>query len=435
MVIVLFGLVAMMSCKEPEGIGLDVLPAGEQMPTAWIDTFTIEARTVKYDSIPTSSITTAHLIGHFNDPIFGPVRSTLYTQLKLTSSNIDVGTSAEIDSVVLNMVYSGSYGSTDKLKGLMRFGVYELSEPLYEDSVYYSDTVSTYDSNPLAVVDFRPDLYTETEFFDGVDSITLPPSFRVRLTDDFGTRILNSGSLSSDEDFIQVFKGLVVRPEDQNLPSDHGSILYFQLLDDYSRVELYYHNSDGVQPPLHFLLARTNGKATYTHFEHDFPATIESAVADSTVAGAQTLYVQSMAGLRMKVKFPFLRKLNELGVVAINKAELVIPMDQDVITEHAYPSKLLVTGIDSADRAVNTIDVVEGPDYQGGFINETDGEYVINLARHLQSLINNPDEEDYGIYIVKGSNAVNGNRGVFNGPEHPDTTRQMKLRMTYTIIE
>ena len=140
-----------------------------------------------------------------------------------------------------------------------------------------------------------------------------------------------------------------------------------------------------------------------------------------------------MAGLRMKVELPFLKELNQLGVVAINKAELVVPIDETVVTPYSYPSSLQITGINEDGGPVFLVDFFEGSDYFGGTYDSENQQYVFNIARHIQSILNAPEETDYGLYISNSGNAVNGRRAVFHGTDHPD--RPLKLRMTYTIIE
>jgi len=421
---------ALVACEEPEGIGLDVLPAGEEMPIAWVDTFTVYVRTVTDDSVSTSNLSGTYLIGDFQDPDFGRVQAQLYTQFHLPSSNIDFGTGATIDSIILNLAYTGSYGSTDKLRGMQRFGVYRLAEDIYDSATYYSNVTHEFDPTPIGVKEFRPDLFSNV--YTGTD--TLPPSFRVRLDDAFGTSILNSSNLASNEDFLTEFKGLVIRSDMPSFSDGFGAILYFNMISAASRLEVYYHNFEDT---LTLGLVINEDCATHTSFDHDFPQAIVDAVQDSFNYQPDQVYIQSMAGLKMKVLIPHLRKLNDLGIVAINKAELVIPLDEDFESEFGFPSRLQLTNVDSGGFPLYTIDqIYEGVDYFGGAYDSDNKQYVFNIARHLQNLLLKPDETDYGMYVVNSGNAVNGRRAVFNGPVHPqDTTRRLHLRMTYTIIE
>ncbi len=422
-----FILLILNACKEPEGIGLDVLPSGQEMPIAWVDTFTLEARSVFDDSVSTSNLSGTYVIGDFGDPIFGRVQSQLFTQFLLPSSAYDFGEGATLDSIILNMAYSGSYGYTDKLRGMLRFGVYQLTDDIDDDSTYYSNI--GWNTDPVAVgqMDFRPDLYSSV--ITGED--TLPSSLRIPLSTSFGESILNSVNLSSNEDFLSEFKGLNIRSEDLSMPSGFGSILYFDMTSSLSRIELYYHNDTDTAQYLG--LEINEDCATHTAFDHEFSSTVIDAESDSIITGATRLYIQSMEGLKTKVEMPFLKELNELGVIAINKAELVVPLDASIDLEHGSPNSLKVTGIDSVGNSVFLIDFVEGSSYYGGTYDPVNKEYVFNIARHLQSILNAPEEPDYGLYVLNSGNAVNARRGVFNGPEHPDSP--MKLRLTYTIIE
>ncbi|MBP9152079.1 MAG: DUF4270 domain-containing protein [Flavobacteriales bacterium] len=433
-----FGLLIILitaSCKEPDGIGLDVLPEGEEMSIAWIDTFTIEVRTILYDSVQTSGLSSGtYLIGDFGDPIFGRVQSELFMQFKLPSTSVEFPSDAVVDSIILNLAYVGSYGSTDKLKGTMTFGVFELEDDLRNtstsDSAYYSTASHAISATPLAVHQFRPDLYADV--VSGYDTVPLPPSLSIRLDNSLGTRILQSNNLASNDVFLSEFKGLNIKPVDASMPSGFGSILYFNVANSYSWVRLYYQTSVADSLFVDFLTANTDG--VHTAFHHEYgPTAIESAIAGGTVTGAERLYIQSMAGTRMKVELPHLRDLSNLGAVAINKAELVVPLDSSVVAEFGVPNNLQVTVIDSAGNPIFPVDFFEGSDYYGGVYDSDKKQYVFNIARHLQSLLNSPEKEDYGLYITNSGNAVNARRGVFNGPQHP--TKPMKLRMTYTIIE
>lgn len=418
------------ACKDPEGIGLDVLPDNEQMPIAWVDTFTIEARTVRVDSVRTSGRGT-YVVGDFGDPIFGRVQSQLFTQFKLNAEPGPFSLDDELDSVVLNLAYSGSYGRIDKLRGTHTFGVFEIEDDLVEDSTYYSDDfVQNVSTTPLAVKTFKPDLLNNI----GTLRDTIGPSFRVRLDDQLGQRILASSNLSSNDVFSDEFKGLNIRSLSTAMPSDFGSLLYFNLESASSRLELYYHNNAENEDSLVYWFDIDNRNAIYTNVTHEFSIDIQNALDENQNVGDEKLYIQSLAGTRIRAYFPHLRQLNELGNIAINKAELVLPVNEDELDDFATPTILSVNNINAGDSALVIVDSFEpdGISYYGGAYDSDNKEYVFNIARHLQSILNEPDETDYGIYITS-LNAVDARRAVFNGPEHP--TRPMKLRMTYTIIE
>ena len=169
------------ACKDPELIGLEVLPEGEGYPVAWVDTFTVTVSTIAEDSIITSGLT-SYLIGEMNDPDFGISKSELFTQFRLPSTNVSFPNAPQIDSIVLNLAYAGSYGTVNKLSGFQRLGVYRLEDDINDTITYYSNVTHNYNAEPLAQIGFRPDLISNVVTNDD----TIPPSLRIRLDPAFG---------------------------------------------------------------------------------------------------------------------------------------------------------------------------------------------------------------------------------------------------------
>ncbi len=423
------------ACKDPEDIGLEVLPAGEQMGIAWIDTFTIEARTVDFDSVRTSSRGT-YIIGDFNDPIFGEVKAQVFTQFLLSTEGYEFG-AATVDSVVLNLVYSGSYGRTDKLQGLQKFVVSEVTEDLVarDELNFYSDDSYTIDqSNPLAEIEFAPNLLDDVP--TSVD--TVPPSLRVLLRKDFGQEIVDlaytTELMGSNDNLVSEFKGLNIRPTTTGTPSGNGGLLYFSMADVDTRLEVYYHSADDTS--YYFFEISEDGEI-FTAKDAVVSPTVENAINTGLTSGDEKLYLQSFAGTRVRVALPHLRKLNELGYIAVNKAELVLPVDQSSLDDFGLPEYLQIVSINEYDSAFSIIDVygelTTGIDYYGGQYDSDNQEYIFNISRHLQETLNDAGP-DYGFYITPVI-VMDGSRVVFNGPMHSGTGDSLKLRMTYTIID
>jgi hypothetical protein len=414
------------ACKDPELIGLEVLPEGEGYPVAWVDTFTVTVSTIAEDSIITSGLT-SYLIGEMNDPDFGISKSELFTQFRLPSTNVSFPNAPQIDSIVLNLAYAGSYGTVNKLSGFQRLGVYRLEDDINDTITYYSNVTHNYNTVPLAQIGFRPDLISNVVTNDD----TIPPSLRIRLDPGFGQEILNSTSttLADNAAFVAAFKGLAIIPENSGLAPGQGAILYFNMVSSVTRVELYYTDT----APKSLFLPVDVSSATHTRFTHEYPSSITSILGD-TAAGKNQLYMQAMAGLKVKVEIPYLNNLRNLGTVAINRAELVIPLADNDFSRYVPPISLQATGVDSANNSRFLIDFFEITGHYGGDYRSTTKDYVFNVARHLQSILNNPiTEPDYGLFILNSGNAVNARRGIFNGTAHAE--RAFKLRLTYTVIE
>ena len=69
---IIFAL-SLASCnKEPDLIGIDLLPDSDYLNLSFTDTSTIIAYTVREDSLRTDELS-ANLLGYMNDPVFGNV--------------------------------------------------------------------------------------------------------------------------------------------------------------------------------------------------------------------------------------------------------------------------------------------------------------------------------------------------------------------------
>jgi len=80
-----------------------------------------------------------NLFGTFNDPLFGKTTADFACQFRLTGypdSIKDISTKAQIDSLVLHLLYMENYGDTITPQ---RLKVYELASDLNIDSKYYQD--------------------------------------------------------------------------------------------------------------------------------------------------------------------------------------------------------------------------------------------------------------------------------------------------------
>src|SRR5438128_2241993 len=87
---IFFFFVLFSSCKDPEELGLEVIPSSDQLALLSTDTLTLMTRTVKEDSLQTYPVLnalgnslTSQLLGNYRDPVFGKSDASFYTQVKL----------------------------------------------------------------------------------------------------------------------------------------------------------------------------------------------------------------------------------------------------------------------------------------------------------------------------------------------------------------
>lgn len=435
---ILIILTSVFGCKDPELVGLDTINDTVGLGLQQVDTFTIAGSYFLVDSLETSNLT-SYLMGGMNDPVLGKVSSKLYTQFHLGSSNVVFPNDAVIDSVIIYLKYAGSYGKTDRFSGYQTVNVYELEEDIEESKTYTQESIHS-NGNAVGSIGFQPDLYNGSTLVYGIDTLELAPYLRIPIDNDYGQDILNAGStvLDSNNHFIERFKGLIFEPQVDDLSEGSGAMLYFDMPNPETRMRLYFHESGSGETGLYELFVGT-GAATHTSFHHEYPQSILSDTANESV-GEQNLLVQSVGGIGSKIRFPGLNSLTKDAAgndvsIAINKAELIFPIEAESFSEFSPPLRLGLEfiPIDTLDTQVPLIDeIFEDPSHFGGGLNASTLEYTFNVARQLQWFINR-DVEFPEILVYTENQEQTGYRAILNGTKHP--LRPIKLRVTFTRIE
>lgn len=417
------------SCKKktPEDIGLPILPGGDLLNASFTDTVTLVTHTVLDDSLRTDE-STPLLLGNANDPIFGVTKASIYTQFVLSKANPVFGTNPILDSAVFSVVYSSGqhYGPLTAQK----FKVYEVSEMLYKDSVYYSNRMKGY-STELGSAYITPNVTDSMT----VDSLRYPPHLRIRLDHDFFQEFLTGKDpsfYSGNSVFQNEFKGLYIASS-TGTPVGQGSILYMDMTHTYTRITLFYHNTTDTTS--YFFGIPSTTCARFSHFEHNYSGASEITMQLNSSADIQKdkVFVQPMGGVRTKVTMPFLMDLFKEGKVVINKAELIMSVDPttDTVNYPAHP-KLVATIADSKLGPVVMPDYFEGATYFGGDYNSSTKEYRFNIARYIQQVLSGK-RENQGLYIIANNRPTTANRvqlvgGSASLPYH------MRLKITYTPL-
>ncbi len=433
------------SCDESSVVGLDVQPEHDLLNVGYQDTTTIFTRTVKGDSLITdeSLITTGiGLIGKYIDPVFGTSTASMYTQVRLPSNltSISFGTSPVCDSVILSLVYEGTaYGKKDKKQ--QKLNVYQVTEALSTGATYHSNNTLSKSSTDLTASNGYLFYPRPTDSVTTVGGLRLKPQLRTLLDNTFGQLLLNNGvagNLSDNAAFQSLFNGIYITTENTTgLASEEGNILHFKMGE--STIRLYYHNSNATNNDSLFYDFSLGSVARFNHFEHDYTGAISdlsTQINSSTSLQNNTVYVQSMAGVKTKIEFPNLMNWVKDGGIGINKAELVINVDTSVVTYNidtfAAPSALILFGINDDGTSYVIPDAFEGSTYFGGTLLTGAVQYRFNIARYIQQVLDG-DRNNNGLYIIASNGAVFGNRAVISGGA-AGSIRPMKLNITFTKL-
>ncbi len=438
---VFFFIPLIFSCNEPDLIGLGVQPPSDKLNVKFSDTATISAYSMIEDSIR-SDETTYNLLGSYNDPVFGKTYASTYTQLQLSSNNVNFGNNPVLDSIVLCLQYKNYYGD---IKQSQTLKVYEITESIYKDSSYYS-TRKISIGDKIGEITYIPN-QEDSVVVNGINSA---PHLRIKLYNSFGQKILAASGtsyLSDNTNFLNFIKGIYLtsKPESEPLDPDNTAIIYYNLLSSssVSGIIFYYQNSD--EDSLEYRFDINEGCARFNNFEHynydNADISLKQQMAGDTLKGDSILYVQSMAGVKVKIKFPFIENFSQPNKIAVNMAELVLKVDNNDLNIDKYnpPLRLTLVRIDENGLS-NTIPDFPDPlnptnseiEYFGGFYDTSSKEYKFRISYYIQDLINGT-LKDYGLYLIVYGSAGQANRVILNGSKR--SINNMKLQLTYTEIK
>lgn len=406
------------SCKDPDELGLEVLPDSDRLNMVYNDTCTVITRTITEDTLRGDELS-SQLVGSYTDPWFGRHQAESYTQVLLQGTP-NFSTHEVTDSIVLVLFYKGYYGDTNTQQ---QVSVFRLTEDMYTDSNYYTNKSFATESTPLGTLFSYP--RPSTKVVVGTD--TVAPQLRIRLSNVLADSIValwGKPELQTNEAWRTYFKGLLVKTNEENT-TGKGCINLFDFFN--SRMTLYYHDTANVAKTYTWVL--TGAKSTrFTHDYAGFPAGLQ--LQDSTYADS-ICAVQGMAGLKTRLWLPYLNHLKDSGEIVINRAELKITIQAGSTTGYPAPSSLLFLVADSAGTSsILPADYYQSGGVYGGVI--SGGTYTFNISRHVQQILNGTTG-NYGFYLVVSGSSVTAARALLGSGKN--NVYPMKLNLYYTRLQ
>ena len=224
----------------------------------------------------------------------------------------------------------GKISEENKIRLLKAMEAFKLLMDVHGVTNYYACGTSAMReaSNGVEVIE---DIFEKTSvkinIIDGKKDTVMKvyPQIRIKLTDDFGKELLaKSGlvDLSDNTAFLNAYKGFYLTAK--NL-SGNGGVMSFDLTNaNRSYIILYYKNSTDTS---NFIFNINSVAANVNRYEHDYSNTKVQYQFTDTVQGQQNAYAQSLAGTRVRIRFPDLELRKDSNKIAINKAELIIPIE------------------------------------------------------------------------------------------------------------
>ena len=425
LVIVLSALV-FSSCTKKDDIGKEIVELpGDKLGVGFVDTISINTYSQRVDSFATSELRN-NMLGSYYDDVMGTTTTGFYTQVRMSSNNLEFGNNVVCDSVVLTLEYAFLYGKDTLTPQTIK--VYELDQDIYQDSVYYSNASFAVKSSEIGNQDIVFNL--QDSLYEGENKVHA--HIRLQLDNAFGEKILSKSGqseLSDNESFLQFIKGLYVVAEKKNTG---GAIVGIQLLSSFSRLAIFYHNDEDTLISNFVINENTARVQVFDHdgYQNASAPFISQVINGDTALGKQNIYLQPMAGVKTFIKFPHLMDYVKDKPVALNKAELVLNLDAMYEDFNGPPPEIVLVKKTQEGGLANIIDKEEGAYFYGGTYDESKKMYYFTITRHLQSILNGK-EGDYGMYILINGSGITPKRIIFGGP---DKSGGMRLRMYFTEV-
>lgn len=412
----LIALFLTVSCKKKDSnLGANALDPNSLLNSAQVDTFQLTTFTIEEDSVITDNAAFA-VLGSYNDPKFGTVDASFYTQLRLSGLNPNFGVVSTIfiDSTILGLEYAGWYGNLSQ----QTIEVNEVTESLHIDSTYYRLTNKTTSATNLV----EPGFENFTPNPDGITVIgadTVDTQLRIRLKNSLGQQLIDEAatgtSFASNESFLEYFKGLHVKVTNGAQASGDGGVFYFNLNDPLSKMTIYY-TQDGVNKSFDFLI--NSECADFNHVDIDNSGKLIQSVINDTVSGQKEFYAQAFKN-RAVVKIPGLSNIPKKSI--IHKAQLILPVQYQTNAKYS-PSYELSVAV-RIDNILSGIGVL-------GFYDNYKKQYTIDITNYLQALVS--EQLTTTELILSPRFFVNSaERIIFNGP-NTINKKTPKLVITYT---
>ncbi len=441
------------SCKEPDQIGLEQIK-GEKLGVDIIDipgiipgtkdSIYLLAHSVKEESVKTNKLT-LNLLGSILDPVFGSTTASIYTQIQLSTNNVNLGNAPGLDSLVLRLAYKSYYGDITTSQNV---NVYELSSGLSTDSTYYSYNDNTKNNKAAhysTIIGSKTNFVPRPNDTVKVNGVKIEPHLRITITDlEFIKKIFEASgtsNLANNANFVNFIKGLYITADPV---SSNGAIMYFDMYSAITGLTLYYNNTinDTVKHSSYNFTINSNC-VIFNSYNHDYSASTQPQFLkqlinspQDTILGNQALYLQAMGGVKTKILFPGIMKLKNNGNIAINKAELIIRANLTDPTNATYtsPPQLVLLRSTSSGTLILPPDILQGANYFGGIYDSQKKEYRFRLTFYIQDLLNGNIKGDKGLYLSVDGASYNAQRIVLNGIKPTETSRNLKLQITYTNL-
>jgi hypothetical protein len=381
-------------------LGENLIPAVDNIHT--FDT-SYSVIAVNYDSTACDTIHRADLqaLGIIlNDPLFGSTRANIYCEFKPEYFPYNFPTadanSIEIDSAVMVLKYSHSFGDTNMLQ---KVNVYQLSDSFNLATSYTTCRILDYNSS---------DLLGQKTFYPSVlkDSVhaykeEAANQLRIPISQSLIQNFINDSAqiFKSENDFINYFKGFAVVPDE----STGGNALnYFDFTT--SRLSIYMRYKNGGTADTNVVNFALSGYSGLSNsIVRNYGSSEITNHLSQPASGDSLVFIQTSPGTYAILTVPALTGLSNR---VINSAEIIVDQaySPNSLNDIFSPPANLYVQI--KDPSINNgkyipipcdfsaSELQSGFQYMGGQMKTTTNssgqsiaEYHLNITRFVQSIV------------------------------------------------
>lgn len=409
-------------------VGSDYLAVNNKV--VLVDTVTVDMSTINIDSLLTSSQSRI-LVGNYDDPIFGKVKSNSYFQLSGTTYALKSGGSDTeaanlvFDSISMILKYDNYYyGDTTQVQ---KFDIHRLTQrvkPNTDDSNFYNSSTLSYSNESLGTISYKPRPKEK-------DSIN------IKMSNAFGEGIfqkIKSREVTDFDTFTEYLKGLVLVPSTSN-PS---SVIGFHT--STSKIRLYYSKYKSDKEDSYYIdFSVLDIAKQFNSISSDKTGTliqnlpVSSSKLSSSLTNKQG-FIQSGTGVACRIDFPNIKQLKYISSSgAIVDAQLFLkPVNNSYSEKYPLADSLRVYVADNLNRLSSPLLNSAGSSVYG-ILNKKSDEfnenlgYTVSLGNFLQKeMLKTSDSRSSLILMLPGiSKSVN--RIVLGDQKHLENKIQLKI--------
>lgn len=431
----LLSLTVLISCRKQGDFDIGSKAQDSNIGVQFTDTLTLNNSTLLLNDSIVSARADYLSFGGYNDPDqFGKIYNEAYFSLALAYPNADYS-GVIVDSANLYMYYTAAYGDTLSSQDLE---VHRITTQL-DASVPY-ETTSNF-------VTYSPNVIGERTGFQARPATS--PTVRIPLTNAFASTLLNFANNKSNVDFQNLFYGLVIKPKNNSV----ASAITASYSDSPTRTRLtVYYKRGQVRDSTIFSIQRS--PSSFNRVIADRSGTNLSALVSNgnKIDEATTnnrCYFQSGTGIATKIEIPNLKSLiteNGAGSIVVNKAILVIPIDENTnlgkFRQEKYIRLLQLNPDNTYKYATNgQLAYIQssgssqlGTSFSslGAALTPADTEYRVEVTSYVQSLLTNQLQNDGFIITPLYNSYLSGRTVVYSSKA---TEKKMRLELYYTKVK